>query len=114
LGVIVPTGLAEFAPTILVIVLMAALALGALKLLVGGALAFINPLLAVLYTFFFSNIVGKQLSKAILTTLLLTALVCLLNYLEIGAVYIASAALAAYLPLLIIVLVLWYVVGHLL
>jgi hypothetical protein len=40
--------------------------------------------------------------------------VCLLNYLEIGAVYIASAALAAYLPLLIIVLVLWYVVGHLL
>lgn len=114
LAVIVPAGFAEIAPTILLIVLLAALALGALKLLVGGALAFINPLLAILYTFFFSNIVGKQLSKAILTTLLLTALVCLLNYLEIGAVYIATAALAAYLPLLIIVLVLWYVVGHLL
>ena len=114
LSVIVPAGFAEIAPTILLIVLLAALALGALKLLVGGALAFVNPLLAILYTFFFSNIVGKQLSKAILTTLLLTALVCLLNYLEIGAVYIATAALAAYLPLLIIVLVLWYVVGHLL
>lgn len=114
LGVMVPAGFAAIAPTILVIVLLATLALGALKLLVGGALAFVNPLLAVLYTFFFSNIVGKQLSKAILTTALLTALVCLLNYLEIGAIYIATAALAAYLPLLIIVLVLWYVVGHLL
>lgn len=114
LSVIVPAGFAEIAPTILVIVLLVSLALGALKLLVGGALAFVNPLLAVLYSFFFSNIVGKQLSKAILTTTLLTALVCLLNYLEIGAVFIASAALAAYLPLLVIVLVLWYVVGHLL
>ncbi len=114
LGVIVPAGFAAYAPTILLLILLASLALGALKLLVGGALAFVSPLLAILYTFFFSTIVGKQLSKAILTTLLLTALVCLLNYLQIGAVYIASAALAAYLPLLIIVLVLWYVVGHLL
>lgn len=114
LGVIVPAGFAEIAPAILVILLLASLALGALKLLVGGALAFISPLLAVLYTFFFSSIVGKQLSKAILTTTLLTALVCLLNYLEIGAVYIATTALAAYLPLLIIVLALWHVVGHLL
>lgn len=114
LAVIVPAGFAEFAPTILLIVLIASVLLGALKLLVGGLLVFVDPILAALYTFFFSNIVGKQLSKAILTTLLLSALVALLNYLQIGAVYIATAALAAYLPLLIIVLVLWYVVGHLL
>lgn len=114
LGVIVPEGLAEIAPTVLMVVLVATLALGALKLLVGGALAFINPLLGVLYTFFFSSAVGKELSKAILTTAILTALVCLLNYLEITAVYIATAALAAYIPLIIIVLILWYVVGHLL
>lgn len=114
LGVIVPQGLSDIAPTVLMIVLVAALALGALKLLVGGALAFINPLLGLLYTFFFSNAVGKELSKAILTTAILTALVCLLDYLEITAVYIATAALAAYIPLVIIVLILWYVVGHLL
>lgn len=114
LAYIIPAGFAQYAPTILLLVLLASLALGAMKLVVGGALAFVNPLLAILYTFFFSNAVGKQLSKAILTTLLLTALVCLLNYLGIGAIYIATAALAAYLPLLIIVLVLWYVVGHLL
>ena len=93
LDFLVPAGLAAYAPMILVIILIAALLLGALKLLVGGALAFINPLLGVLYTFFFCNVVGKQLSRAILTTLLLSGLVCLLNYLGIGAVYIASAAL---------------------
>jgi hypothetical protein len=114
LGVIVPAGFAQYAPMILVIILVTSLALGALKLIVGGVLAFISPVLAIFYTFFFSTLVGKQLSKAILTTMLLTALVCLLNYLQIGAVFIASAALAAYLPLLIILLVLWYVVGHLL
>lgn len=114
LGALVPEGLANTAPIILVIVLVASLLMGALKLVVGGALAFINPLLGILYTFFFSTIVGKQLSKAITTTVILTALVVLLNYLGITAIYIASAALAAYIPLLIIVLALWYVIGHLL
>jgi hypothetical protein len=114
LGILVPAGFAAIAPTILLIILIAAVLLGSLKLLVGGLLAFLDPIMGVLYTFFFSNIVGKQLSKAILTTTLLTALVALLNYLQISAVYIASAALIAYLPLLIIVLVLWYVVGHIL
>lgn len=110
----VPTVLMQHAPIVLLILLIAALLLGALKLLVGGLLAFINPVLALLYTFFFANVVGKQLSKAILTTTLLTALVCLLNYLQIGAVFIAGAALLAYIPLLLIVLVLWYVIGHIL
>lgn len=109
---IVPQGLAQIAPTVLLVILIAAVLLGALKLLVGGTLALIDPLLGILYTFFFSNIVGKQLSKAILTTALLTGLICLMNYLGISAVYIASAALAAYLPLLIIVLVIWYVIAH--
>lgn len=114
LSVIVPAGFAQYAPMILLVILVLTLMLGALKLLVGGALTFIDPLLGIFYTFFFANVVGKQLSKAILTTGLLTGLVCLLNYLGIAAVYIASAALAAYIPLLIVVLVLWYVVAHLL
>ncbi|MBQ9762406.1 MAG: hypothetical protein IJV82_04940 [Oscillospiraceae bacterium] len=114
LGVLVPAGFAQYAPMILLIILMAALLLGALKLLVGGALAFIDPLLGILYTFFFSTVVGKQLSKAILTTAILSGLICLMNHIGISAVYIASAALAAYIPLLVIVLAMWYVVAHLL
>ena len=110
----VPAEVMQNAPMVLLIILVASLLLGALKLVVGGLLAFISPLQAVLYTFFFSTIVGKQLSKAILTTALLTALVCLLDSLLIGSIFIASSALIAYIPLLIIALVLWYVIGHIL
>jgi hypothetical protein len=114
LNAVVPTVIAQNASIVLVILLLVALLLGALKLVIGGLLAFINPLLALLYGFFFNNLVGKQLSKAILTTALLTALVCLLNYLQIGSIFIAGAALLAYIPLLIVALALWYVIGHIL
>lgn len=114
LGFLVPAGLAEIAPVVLVVIMVLSVLLGALKLVVGGALSFINPVLGAFYTFFFSTLVGKQITKALLTTMILSGMVCLLNYLGIGVIFIASAALAAYLPLLIIVLVLWYVVGHLL
>ena len=114
LDTVVPVNLAQIAPTILLIILIAMLLLGCLKLLVGTALAFINPILGALYAFFFANVIGRQISRAVLTTLILTALVCLLNYLDITAICVASAALLAYLPLILIALVLWYVIGHLL
>ena len=114
LAPLIPAVIAENAPLVVVILLVVALLLGALKLLIGGVLAFLNPLLALLYSFFFANVVGKQLSKAMLTTALLTALVCLLNYLQIGTVYIAAAALLAHIPLVLIALVLWYIIGHIL
>ena len=114
LNILIPAGFAQYAPMILLIVLIASLLLGALKLVVGGLLVFLDPILGILYTFFFSTIVGKQLSKALLTTIFLTALVCLLNYLQIATVYIAAAALIAYLPLLIVLLIIWYVIGHIL
>lgn len=110
----VPAAVMQNASMVLLVILVAALLMGGLKLLVGGLIAFANPLLAALYTFFFATIVGKQLSKAILTTALLTALMCLLDYLQIGSVFIAASALMAYIPVLVIALVLWYVIGHLL
>lgn len=111
---ILPESLTEMAPAILLAVLAAALLLGCLKLLVGGALAILNPILGFFYTFFFANIVGKQLTRAIVTAALLTALAYLLNYLEISVIYIASVALLTYLPVIIIALILWYVIGKLL
>ena len=111
---ILPESFTEMAPSVLLAVLAAALLLGCLKLLVGGVLSFINPLLGVFYTFFFANIVGKQLTRAIVTAGLLTALVYLLNYLEISVIYIASVALITYLPVILIALVLWYIIGKLL
>ncbi len=114
LSTVLPANLMEIAPTVLLCALVALVLLGSLKLIAGAALAFMNPIIGALYTFFFSNLVGKELARSIVTTALLTALVVALNVLELTVIPIAAAALTAYIPLLVIVLVLWYIVGHIL
>lgn len=109
-----PQGFADIAPTVLLCALVALILLGSLKVFVGAALAFLDPIVAALYTFFFSNFIGRALAKAMVSTALLTALVVALNYLGIVVVHIAASALTAYIPLLLIVLVLWYIVGQIL
>lgn len=49
-----------------------------------------------------------------LTTLLISGMVMGLNYIGCSMIYIGAAALAAYLPLLVILMVLWYVIGRVL
>lgn len=109
-----PEGLVTYAPVILLALLVLMLLTGCLKFLVGLALTTVNPLIAALYTFFFANIVGKQITKALLTTALLAGLVMALQALGIIAISIASAALVAYIPLIILLVLLWYLVGKLL
>lgn len=106
-----PEGLLTWAPVVLLGLLVLMLLVGALKLLVGLVLSTVNPLIGALYTFFFANIIGKQISKAVLTTAILAGIVALLHYLGIAAVYIAASALSVYIPFLIILLLLWYLVG---
>jgi hypothetical protein len=88
--------------------------LGGLKILVGAALAFLDPITAALYTFFFSNFLGRALARAMVSTALLTGVVVLLDVLNIAVVPIAAAMLTSYIPLLLIILVLWYFIGHIL
>lgn len=107
-----PEGLLTWAPVILLGLLVVMLAVGALKFLVGLLISTVNPLVGFLYTFFFANVIGKQLSRAMLTTLLFCGLVYALNQCGIVSVFIGAAALAAYLPLLIVLLILWYIIGH--
>lgn len=114
LNTYLPQGLYEIAPTVLLCVLVALVLLGSLKVIVGAALAFLDPISAALYTFFFSTFIGRALAKAMVSTALLTALIVALDYLGITVVHIAAAVLTAYIPLLLIVLVLWYIVGHIL
>lgn len=109
-----PQGLVTYAPTILLGLLVILLLVGALKFVVGALLITVNPVIAAFYTFFFASVVGKQLTKAMLTTAILSGLVYGLNYIGITAVSIASAALVAYIPLLILLLVVWYIVNKLL
>lgn len=109
-----PEGLLTYAPTIVLGLLLLLLAVGGLKVVVGAALATVNPLIGAFYTFFFATLVGKALSKAILTTGILAAIILALNYIGVEAVSIASAALIAYIPILLILVAVWYVVGALL
>ena len=105
-----PEGLLAYAPTVLLCILVVMLLTGALKLMVGVAIASVNPIIGALYTFFFATLVGKQLSKAVLTTLILAALVFALNKLGVTVISIAGAALMAYIPLLLLLLAVWYLV----
>ena len=109
-----PEGLVIYAPTVLLAILVLMLLTGALRFLVGILLTSVSPLVAALYTFFFSNVVGKQISKAVLTTGLLTVLVLALQKIGVTAISIGFAALAAYLPFLIILILLWYLANKIL
>lgn len=113
-GWYLPQGFGAYAPTVLVLSLAALIALGSLKLFVGAALAFLDPIIAALYTFFFSNFIGRALARAMVSCLLISGLLLLANWLGITALPIAAEALKGYIPLLAVVVVLWYFVGRLL
>lgn len=105
-----PEGLVTYAPVILLALLILMLLTGALKLVVGAVISTVNPIIGGLYTFFFASVVGKQITKAVLTTVILAALVIGLQYIGFSVISIASAALMAYIPFMVILIVLWYIV----
>lgn len=109
-----PGVLATYAPMILLGILAAMLILSLLNVILSVVLTVVNPLIGALYAFFFSNIVGKQLSKAIVTTAILCAVVYALEYFGYTLISISASALGAYIPLIFVLLILWYVIGHLL
>jgi len=106
-----PQGLVTYAPTILLGLLIVLLLVGTLKLLVGILLATVNPLIAAFYTFFFATAVGKALTKAILTAGVLCLLVAGLAHIGCSTISIATEALIAYIPMGILLLIVWYIVG---
>lgn len=109
-----PDGIVTYAPVVLLAILALMLLTGALKLVVGVALTTVNPLIAALYTFFFANVVGKQVTRAVLTTGIMALLIFVLQYAGVAALAVTSGALVVYIPFLIIMLVLWYIVNKVL
>ena len=109
-----PDVLVNYAPMILLGVLVAMLLLGALNVVLSMVLAAVEPILGAIYAFFFSNIVGKQLTKAMVTTVVLTALVFAVEHFGVFLISISLTALVAYIPFVIVLLILWYVIGHIL
>ncbi len=106
-----PGVIVTYAPVIILILMFAILALTVFSFVIGTLLGLtLNPILGAFYTFFLSNTVGKALMKASLTTILLTALVYALDWAGIHAVYLTAAAVASFAPVLLLVVVIWYLV----
>ena len=66
-----PDVLVLYAPMILLGVLVSLLLIGVLNVALGLLLTAINPIFGAIYAFFFSNAIGKEITKAVFTTLLL-------------------------------------------
>lgn len=109
-----PEALITYAPTILLVLLAAMLLMGLLNLFLGLVLTVVNPIIGAMYTFFFSNVLGKQLTKAVFTTAILCAVVFLLEYFGYTVICITGSALLAYIPLAAVLLILWHLIGHVL
>ena len=109
-----PDVLVTYAPVVLLGVLAVMLLSGVLSLVLGLVITIMNPFMGAMYTFFFSNIIGKQLSKAVFSSGILLGLFYLLDYYGFTIIHITAAALAAYIPLVLVLLLLWYVIGHVL
>lgn len=109
-----PGVLVTYAPIILLGILLFMALLSVLKLILGLILTITSPILGAIYAFFFSSQIGKMLGRAIVTTLLLSALVYVLEQLELTVICIAAGTLSAYIPLVIVLLIMWYILGHLL
>lgn len=109
-----PGVLVDYAPMILLGVLAVMLLSGVVTLILGLVISITNPFLGAMYSFFFSNVVGKQLSKAIFTTGVLCAILYLMDIFGLIVIIISPAALLTYIPLAIAMVVLWYLIGYLL
>lgn len=109
-----PNILVTYAPVLLLLILAFCLLSGIVNLLLGMVIAVANPFLGAMYTFFFSNIVGKQVSKAVFTSAILCAIMYLLDTFGYTVVCISAAALMTYIPLALLLLALWYLIGSVL
>lgn len=81
LATVLPQGIAPYALWILGCALGVLMLLGSLRLLVGLVIGNFNPIIGAIFTFFLSNFLGKVLSRAILTTVLLLGLWMLTGWL---------------------------------
>ena len=109
-----PDVLVQYAPVILLGVLAAMLLLGVLNVVLGAILAIVDPIMGAIYTFFFSNIIGKQLTKAVFTSIVICIVVFLLGYFGFTLISVTQTALLSYIPMAAVMLILWYLIGHVL
>ena len=109
-----PNFIVEYAPLVLLLILVSMLILGFLNAVLGMLLTISSPFVGAVYYFFFSNVVGKQLTKAVFTTGILCIILFLMDQAGYSFIHISMTALTAYVPVALVSLVLWFLIGHLL
>lgn len=107
--VLVPDPVLFWASWILLGALVLMLLLGALHLLLGGKKALFRSL----HDFFFKNDIGKSVYRAVLTTLILALLTWIASLLGVNSLYIGFDGIGSLIVVLIL-LAIWFVIGHLL
>ena len=95
-------------------VLVVLLSSGVVSLLLGLMIAITSPFLGAMYSFFFSNLVGKQISKSIFTSAVVCGILWLMEHFDLIVILITPAALLTYIPLALVLLGLWFLIGRLL
>lgn len=109
-----PEVLVTYAPMILLFLLIFMVFSGIISLVLGMILTLNSPFLGAMYTFFFSNIVGKQVSKAVFTTVILCGIFFLMGFFGYTVITITASALMTYIPVVLVLVLLWYLIGHVL
>lgn len=109
-----PDVLVTYAPILLLFVLCFMMFSGIISLVLGMVLALSSPFLGAMYTFFFSSIIGKQVSKSIFTATIVCIVVYLMEFFGYTIICITATALVTYIPLILLLLVLWFLIGHIL
>jgi len=109
-----PSGLVTYAPMVLLGILIGLLLLGVINAIAGVVLTMINPIFGGIYTFFFSNIIGKQITKAVFSSALICGLFAILDQFGYTVISISASAVLSYIPLGVVLLILWYLLGHVL
>lgn len=107
-----PEVLVTYSPAVLLGLLIFMVFSGVISLILGLFITITSPFLGAMYTFFFSNILGKQVSKAIFTSAILCGIIYVLGLFGYTVIPITAAVLIAYIPLALLMLLLWYLIGH--
>ena len=105
--------IAKYSSAIILGILALLLATGSIRLLIGAAVSTVNPVIAVLFTFFFVTLLGKQILKAALVTVIFALLLLLLQSCGLTSVPIDSVSPAISIPIAAGAGFLWFLIGKL-
>ena len=112
LNAFLPAVIAESAPVALITVLAVTLLVSLFNPLLCILFTAANPIVGLLYTFFFSNTIGKNLTRAVLSAGMVFALFYGMDYFECIVINITPGALLRYSPFTLALLGVWYVFDY--